>query len=631
MENSLITIIIDRVGNTNVFNLIHDKTVNNPHFEDSQSLQTIIDDDLIMEYAEELGRIANISRSLSSLPRGNEENQAMIFQHLNLSNKLRQIGEALYKQFFPESLQKYIRETEETFLFFHIDAKLASIPLEILHDGTGFLWEKFRLGKTVKGQKISIDDSSPRENLQMLIIADPREDLEWARREGEVLFEHLGGHTSGKRIHVELLGGKTINKLNLLNSIQGKDILHYAGHLHYSGNPDENGWLLYGNKILHAREFQKSGATPRLIFCNSCFSGRGNDMSDAGWYAKFAGSFVSSSSGSYIGTNWEMPDRQPTLEFTTRFYDNILSGLSIGECLQVSRKFAREHFSLNDLTWASYLLIGNPAHRIFRTEARLPDITPNILQHETVKESYPFPLALAYDRLTQISAESPGEKKKILQGLFNLFTETIYLVTAMILANHTYLKFPRQIGFPYPDMLGILDNLYQALGSMKALKTFPLAVNLLEAMYVHRESIYKIAGWQKKFQDNEILVADAETYEITVQFMLEALFMDLDFLRNYGFYIIVEPGHRQLNLMGLERYHQIRDIILPTQANAQTYEELVEKTRELVGKFVFYNPVKKTFLDLSPYIDVTIEESVDGREHYRLIYRERTVSLQEAG
>ena len=171
----LLSIIIDRVGNTNIFNIIQEGEVSNPRLKVHERLQSIIDDDLIAEYLEELGRIANISRSLSSLPKGSEENQALIFQHLNLVDKLREIGSALFNQFFPTPLQEYIRNTDPNFLYFHVDAALASLPLEIFHDGTAFLWEKFYLGKAVKGQDTTFSELNPRETINMLIIADPSE------------------------------------------------------------------------------------------------------------------------------------------------------------------------------------------------------------------------------------------------------------------------------------------------------------------------------------------------------------------------------------------------------------------------------------------------------------------------
>lgn len=609
----LTSIIIDRVGNTNVFNIVQDSGVGNPALKANERLQSIIDDDLINEYLEELGRIANISRSLSSLPRGTEENQALIFQHLNLSHKLREIGEALFKQFFPAPLQEFIRDSQQTYLYFHVDAALASLPLEILHDGSAFLWEKFYLGKAIKGQDISLSDFHPREIINMLIIADPREDLDWARREGELLFEHLGAFVSPKKINLTLIGGKTVTKLNILNSILDKDIIHYAGHLHYSGNPEENGWLLADGKILYAREFKMSGAQPKLIFCNSCVSARADQHAgDASWYAQFAAAFIRAGRTSYVGTNWELPDRQPTLEFTTQFYDHIFQGKSLGESLQQSRSHAREHFSLNDLTWASYLLMGNPMQSVFRADSLLPDVTRNMLEAEDVMAHYPFPIAEAFEKFHHVftgvgeRAEAGGDA--LLKSLFYLFSQCVFFLTGLVLANYRIFNFPKQISFPFPNVEKSLTSLFAALGAIRAIKAHPLAVNLLETLYVHKENLEKIAALRRKYRTGGVREADFETYTITVQYLMEALLIDLDFLRHYGFYLIVEPGHRQLSYQGVERHHSHRDILLPTQANAITYAEIIEKTSYLVGRCVFYSPVKKTFLDLSPFMRIVAND-----------------------
>lgn len=604
----LTSVIIDRVGHTNVFNVVQDGGVNNPSLKPSERLQSIIDDDLIAEYLEELGRVANISRSLSSLPRGTEENQALIFQHLNLRSTLRDIGEALFKQFFPKPLQDFLRDTEQSYLYFHVDAVLASLPLEILHDGSTFLWEKFYVGKAIKGQDISLSDYHPSEIINMLVIADPREDLEWARREGELLFEHLASFVSSKKINLTLIGGKSVTKLNILQAILGKDIIHYAGHLHYSKNPDENGWLLAGGKILYAREFKQSGAQPKLIFCNSCLSARSDQhIGDASWYAQYASAFIRAGRTSYIGTNWELPDREPTLDFTARFYDHIFQGKSLGEALQLSRSHAQEHFSLNDLTWASYLLMGNPTQTVFRSDALLPDVTKNILDAEDVVAHYPFPIATAFENFQvafREQEESNQPNAEILPRLFELFEQCVFFLSAVSIANYDTFNFPKQIAFAYPDVEKSLQALFAALGAIRAIKAQPIAANLLETLYIHKDNLEKIALFRKKYLAGQVSPADSETYNITVQYLLESLLIDLDFLRHYGFYLIVEPGHRQLSFQGAQSYHAHRDILLPTQANAATYSELIEKTTHLVGHCVFYAPAKKAFLDLAPFMRI---------------------------
>jgi hypothetical protein len=150
--------------------------------------------------------------------------------------------------------------------------------------------------------------------------------------------------------------------------------------------------------------------------------------------------------------------------------------------------------------------------------------------------------------------------------------------------------------------------MFSALGAVRAIKAQTLAVNLLETLYIHKDNLEKVATLQKRYRSGALREAEFETYAITVQYLLESLLIDLDFLRHYGFYMIVEPGHRQLSFQGVERHHAHRDIILPTQANAMTYTELLEKTSYLVGRCVFYSPVKKTFLDLSPFMRISAEE-----------------------
>ena len=48
----LTSIIIDRVGTTNVFNIVQESGVNNPALKPSERLQSVIDDDLIGEEAQ---------------------------------------------------------------------------------------------------------------------------------------------------------------------------------------------------------------------------------------------------------------------------------------------------------------------------------------------------------------------------------------------------------------------------------------------------------------------------------------------------------------------------------------------------------------------------------------------------
>ncbi|MCS6985095.1 MAG: CHAT domain-containing protein [Leptospiraceae bacterium] len=623
----LTTIIIDRVGKTNVFNLIQEGNINLIPGEEQNALHGEVDDDLILEFIEELSRLASLARSghrvmVKNNNHKDKKKALPSFPGIEVTARLREIGETFFRQFFPESLRLFFRKTETTHLFFYVDPALASIPFEILHNGENFLCERFSLGKSIKGKRLSLSPIPPREKLNMLIIADPTEDLEWARREGEILYEHLSTHYPEKKISIELLGGRSVTKLSLLSSMKGKDIIHYAGHLHHAGSSGENGWVLSQGKIVRAREIQNAEAEPWLIFSNSCLSARSQEKDKSlDWYSHFAASFIRSEKTCYVGTNWELPDTKQTLDFTLQFYTALLAGSTIGEALNQARQYALNNFSPQDLTWASYILIGNPMWRLIEREQTLPDLQAEILKPEIVLEKYPYPLARAFEEFFETSKLEAGNHLQILRSLFHLFQEFVFFHTALILANYDYLRFPKAI---YPggrSCQELLEAIFLALRNMSAVKARPLAHNLFDVLYQHKDNLYKLCDWERKFHQNEIQESEWESYAITVQYILETILHDIDFIKNYGFYLILEPGYRQLSLSGISHFHRLKEIVLPTQTNLETYEELLEKTEHLIGKLVFYNPIKKIFLDLSKYMEVQITTDKGSSPLYQILYR----------
>lgn len=618
-----ITIIIDRFGNTNIYNVIEGNTINNPVLSGNQKLTSIVDDDLMAEYLHELNRISNVAISLTGLSETEEKKQAFIHEHLNLYEKIKQMGEVFYRQLIPEALRHFLQDHSENSLFLHVDESLAPIPFEILNDGNHFLWQKFQMGKTVKGKQGRVSHSEPLDSLKMIIIADPTEDLEWARIEGESLLEQLSVLLPEKKLQIELLGGRGASKLTLLNAIKDKQIVHYAGHLHYGSDPMENGWVLYNNKVLHAREIYKSGAQPLLIFSNSCVSGRSAVFDNSNeWYGKFASSFLKNGRTCYIGTNWQLPDSKTTLQFTQFFYERLFDGNSVGLSLQIARKYARDNFDLNDLTWASYLLIGNPNSQIISSGDKLPDIENSLLDSRHVLEKYPFPIALAYEKFYLQNKENNSDSVKLLSTLLGLSREIILFCAAIIFGNLKLLRIDHDTVFDQDDLHGTLESVYSALGKINALRTRPILPNLLEVMFLHRESLFKIIEWEKKLFENknEKTKGEIESYEITGQYILETILLDLDPIRNFGFYRVMEPGHRQLSLQGLLVYHGMRDIILPTQTNISVFNEVNEKTTSLVGKCVFFSPIKRVFIDLSEYMVLKINHDAVSGNLYEINY-----------
>lgn len=622
----MITIIIDRVEQTNVFNIIRDSSVINPVLEKNQNFLSTVDDDLINEFIEGLRHIVQLGRSIHTIE--NQSNQErLFFNELNLTNRLKNIGMVFFRQFFPSALHRFFADNRDEHIYFDIDPALSSIPFELFHDGEDFFLNKFYLGKMIKGYHLPFLQVKSSDQIKMAIIADPTENLVWARKEGEELYEFISEKYSDKKLNIEFIGGANVTKLELLNIITDKDIIHYAGHLHYSSAPRENGWILPGGKILHAREIEKSGAKPSLIFSNSCISAMNYDIENtaADWFSKFASSFINSGKTNYIGTLWEIEDNESTLIFTLKFYENLLSGNTIGESLQRARKHAIENFSIHNIIWAAYSLMGNPEVRLTRSIARLPDFNANILNEDEVIKEYPYPIAKSfynYKSLYRVSSESDKrteeESLELANKLFQVAKNTIAFISIIIQSNYSSLNIGNETYLPYPDIEKILDNTFKILARIKSLKINLLIPNLLEVMYVHKDNLYRIAEFHKSFADKPQAFIQNMSYEITVQYMLEAFLLDLSILKRYGFYIIIEPGYRQLSLKGISDYHIMKDIILPTQDDISTHEELIEKTRPLVGKCVLYHPVKKTILNLGEYIEMIMDESDLSEKGYQI-------------
>ncbi|MCB1171376.1 MAG: hypothetical protein KDK25_13610, partial [Leptospiraceae bacterium] len=172
----ILNIIVDRVEEVNVFNLIQGRTPGR-----DTHLHTRVDEDLLREFLSELERIAYLS---------NQMEEGGLALELNLARRLRSAGQTFFDQFFPAQIQEKLRSSEGGFLFFHVDQSLASLPWELLYEGTCFLADKFSIGKNIAGFW-SESLRAERDRLRVLIIADPTEDLDWARREGEGLLESL--------------------------------------------------------------------------------------------------------------------------------------------------------------------------------------------------------------------------------------------------------------------------------------------------------------------------------------------------------------------------------------------------------------------------------------------------------
>ncbi len=568
----MIDLLIDRVGNINVFNIL-----NSGQYYSEANIQSAIDTDLIAEYIKEIVNLSRLSNQFNTIEKKSIEIKP------ELLKELKNISETFFEQFFPESIATKLRNTSEKYLHFSIDSSLSDIPWELLYNGDCFLSDKFYIGRTVKGTKQN-NSEIKNQILKMLIIADPTEDLEWAQKEGETLFRSLKEKIPPSKLHIEFIAGKQITKLKLLSLIRDKHIIHYSGHLFFSEDPQENGWLLSDDKILKAREIRNSAFTNILVFSNSCNSSKApnkvkksqDNIND------FASSFLLSGIKNFIGTKWEVADNERTLDFTTRFYLCLFNEKSIGESLHSAREFARKNYSELDLTWANYSLYGNPTDRIV---SKLNHAKPKVIDPSFIKKAYPFPIAITYSKFMDLSLDT--EINIRMNALIQCFQTFSYFIAFIVFNEHHERSFHYQETESEMTLTKLWDRIFQNITDFKKLQLSMFIESMINTFFSNREFIYKIIGWIDSYKNNLLLKESLEGYLITTEYYYENLLVELSELESFHFIFLPKNKQKIILLNGIS----------PIEINLNTnHRQFTEE--ELSQEFLLLNVNKNTVLKL---------------------------------
>ena len=276
-------------------------------------------------------------------------------------NDLRNIGKLIFSQLLPVPIRQQLSAAEPSDLYLRLDEQLIHLPWELAFDGSDFLATKFCVGRQVITSTPSLKKRAPRAEtgpLRVLLVADPTESLPKARSEAEQLCELLD---TVPGVKVTLVGGRLVEKADLLNKLQTHDVVHFAGHSHYDPvSPAKSGWHLHDG-VLTAEELSKLQDPPRLVFSNSCQAG----ATPVGRYQYegqafgIGSAFLLAGVTNYIGTFWVVHDEE-SMRFAEAFYQGVATGSSVGEALLKARKETIRQKGWQGLTWASYMLYGDP-------------------------------------------------------------------------------------------------------------------------------------------------------------------------------------------------------------------------------------------------------------------------------
>jgi CHAT domain-containing protein len=278
---------------------------------------------------------------------------------------LKKSGQVLFDLLVPSNVREKLSSTEARNLVLYVDDKLVHIPWELLFDGRQFLCRRFAMGRIVRTRQAptALSSRAPKAPFKVLVVADPRGDLDASYREGTEIRNFL----DEKRdvFHVDFKS-HPVDVSFVKKNLRDYDIVHYAGHAEYnSENPSESGWLLKDAR-LKASEISAMGGLqpmPSLVFSNACQSGHSGEWrigeEDEERIFGLANAYLLAGVQHYIGTFWEILD-EPSSQFAKLFYGFLSQGESVGEAVRKAREKLIEAHGEETIVWAGYMLYGDP-------------------------------------------------------------------------------------------------------------------------------------------------------------------------------------------------------------------------------------------------------------------------------
>ncbi len=288
------------------------------------------------------------------------------------ADEARARGNVLYRTLVPARLRPQLRALRAPLL---ITTSLTGLPWELLHDDEEFWGLRYAMGKRlVTGRALPAPRTpSLRARPRALVVAaDPRGDLPFARREADAVCEVLEAYADITCVADHVATFDTVSRL----LAEGFDLIHFCGHV-VTAADGAPALLLAGEQPLSAALIEANVAGRPLVFLNGCASARGGDApAPAGdWEAtvsSVAHGFLFGGAAAVVGTLSDVGDRHAAT-LAEAFYRRVLEPVSIGEALRAARVACRDdRDSVRSPAWLSFVLYGNPGQVLLRTTTPAP-------------------------------------------------------------------------------------------------------------------------------------------------------------------------------------------------------------------------------------------------------------------
>ena len=252
------------------------------------------------------------------------------------------------------------------------DRGLYRVPFPALLDGNGkYLTETFRIRVVPSLTTLKLIQDSPADyhsQTGALVVGDPDVGVVIYRGEVNKKFVSLPGARKEAEMIARLLGvrpllGQHATKQAVLERIKSVSLIHIAAHGNAergeialaplgstTGIPQEDDYLLKMSNISQVQ------VRAKLVVLSCCHSGRGQIKVEG--VVGIARAFLGSGARSVLVALWALEDRA-TEQLMSRFYENLVRGISASESLHEAIKWMRDNGFTKVSEWAPFMLIGD--------------------------------------------------------------------------------------------------------------------------------------------------------------------------------------------------------------------------------------------------------------------------------
>ena len=279
--------------------------------------------------------------------------------------RLPKFGEELAELTLDPSVRQVLAKSKGCHLIVVHDAETSRVPWETLCIDGYFPAAAAGISRRYAAQNLSVakwlEERRIDERLDILLVANPTEDLDGAEREAARLKTLFA---SNRAIEVTEVHGAEATKSRLLAELQsGKyDLVHYAGHAFFDADDWANsGILCAGEQVLSGSQLAGTKNLPALVFFNACESGRVRGVRARSDVRRridrnvgLAEAFLRGGIAAYVGTYWPVGDAAAK-GFAEAFYTELVGGGTVGAAVDAGRKKVRASKSVD---WADYVHYG---------------------------------------------------------------------------------------------------------------------------------------------------------------------------------------------------------------------------------------------------------------------------------